>query len=66
MASKEWLPWKKLIGFGLSQLHMSSEELWATTPRELDAAIDACLGFQSSDVKPTRAEMERLMSVYPD
>ncbi|MCT8999647.1 phage tail assembly chaperone [Chelativorans intermedius] len=50
------------VAFGL--LRLSPATFWAMTPRELNAALEA-LGIARGGA-PERAELQRLMQLFPD
>ena len=56
-------PWKQAIGFGLGVLHLSPEQFWRMTPRELATAIEAVRG---RGALLDRGGLAELMKRYPD
>jgi len=50
------------VAFGL--LRLSSRDFWAMTPLEFNAALEA-LGL-SRTAAPRRADLDRLMRLFPD
>jgi uncharacterized phage protein (TIGR02216 family) len=56
-------PWKPAIGIGLGVLHLSPQQFWSMTPRELACAIEAVTGRPPTLDRSTFAQ---LMTRYPD
>ena len=60
------VPWPEVMAFGLGVLRLSSENFWAMTLRELEAAASGVFGPPSLWTAPTRREFTALMKAYPD
>lgn len=56
-------PWKQAIGIGLGVLHLSPQQFWSMTPRELAYAIEA---VSSRSPPLDRGTLAQLMTRYPD
>jgi len=56
-------PWKQAIGIGLGVLHLSPQQFWSMTPREMERAMSV-IGIGA--VGPGRAELDALMMAFPD
>jgi uncharacterized phage protein (TIGR02216 family) len=57
-------PWDSVLAFGFGVLRLSSRDVWAMTPRELQAAFDGVYGRRS--VAPRLADFAALMAAHPD
>jgi uncharacterized phage protein (TIGR02216 family) len=53
-----------VLAFGFGVLRLSSRDLWAMTPRELNAAFEGVYGRRSA--APRLADFAELMAAYPD
>jgi uncharacterized phage protein (TIGR02216 family) len=53
-----------VLAFGLGVLRLSSRDLWAMTPRELNAAFEGVHG--RAPMPPRLADFAGMMSAYPD
>ena len=51
------------MAFGLGRLRLAPRDFWAMTPRELAAAMSA---YSTPVVAPGRADLDRLMTQFPD
>ena len=58
-------PWEAAMRFGFGVLRLSPREFWGMTPRELAAAFAGQNGPRRGRA-PRRAELEALMTAYPD
>ena len=52
------------IGFGL--LHLSSDQFWAMTIREMQAACLGLFGEEENGQPLSRSELDHLMQIFPD
>ena len=52
------------MSVGLGLLRLPPSHFWAMTPREFDRAARALFGDR--DDAPGRADLARLMTIYPD
>jgi uncharacterized phage protein (TIGR02216 family) len=57
-------PWGSILAFGFGVLRLSSRDLWAMTPRELNAAFEAVYGRRSA--APRLADFAGMMAAFPD
>jgi uncharacterized phage protein (TIGR02216 family) len=57
-------PWDSVLAFGLGVLRLSPRDLWAATPRELNAAFEGVYGRASSP--PRLADFAELITAHPD
>jgi uncharacterized phage protein (TIGR02216 family) len=53
-----------VLAFGFGVLRLSSRDLWAMTPRELNAAFEGVHGRAS--MPPRLADFAGMMNAYPD
>jgi len=51
---------------GLGLLGLAPATFWAMTPRELEAALRGRLGSQTGASPVSRADLTRLMQLFPD
>ena len=51
---------------GLGLLHLSPKDFWASTPREMAAALRGLLGPAAVDAPMPRAALTQLISLFPD
>ena len=51
---------------GLGVLRLPPAVFWATTPRELAAALRALAGSAPHVSPPSRGDLDRLMRLFPD
>jgi uncharacterized phage protein (TIGR02216 family) len=49
---------------GLGRLGRSPQELWAMTPKELEAAVAGAIGLGPAPL--SRGELDKLISRFPD
>ena len=61
-----WLPWSQLMSFGFGRLHLSSNEFWAMTLREIDTAIEGYFGERRKITPPSQSNIMSMMEKYPD
>jgi len=64
MPEARGFPWAEAMRFGLGVLRLSPASFWATTPRELGAALMAFEGARTRP--PERTALEALMAAFPD
>lgn len=53
------------MGFGLGVLRLAPAAFWSMTPAEIAAAFDAVAGAPGAGM-PTRTDLDRLMTRFPD
>jgi uncharacterized phage protein (TIGR02216 family) len=53
-----------VLAFGFGVLRLSSRDLWAMTPREVQAAFEGVFGRRSA--APRLADFAELIAAYPD
>jgi uncharacterized phage protein (TIGR02216 family) len=53
-----------VLAFGFGVLRLSSRDVWAMTPRELNAAFEGVYGCRSAT--PRLADFAEMMAAYPD
>ena len=58
-------PWQGAMGFAFAVLHLSPEQFWAMTPRELAAAIQFARGGAAGEGADHNA-LAQLMAAFPD
>ncbi len=51
---------------GLGTLRIPPSEFWRMTPKEIDAAFRGYFGITSATNAPTRADLHKLMQLFPD
>ena len=61
---QETFPWRQAMAFGFGQLHLSPQDFWAMTPRELAAAVEGVVGVLPTPLD--RAALDALMVRFPD
>lgn len=61
-----FLPWHEVMRAGFGVLRLSSDQFWAMTPRELEAALQGVYGAPSSLTSPAKRDLLNLMKRYPD
>lgn len=66
MQNKQWLPWQKLMAFGLGQLKLSANQFWSMTLREMDMAIEGGLGRSTQSNVISNKSLNALMETHPD
>jgi uncharacterized phage protein (TIGR02216 family) len=54
-------PWGRFMQLGLGQLHLSPEQFWRSSPREIAAAFGS-----PPQPKMLRQSLDDLMKSYPD
>ena len=55
-----------MIGVGIGLLHLSPDDFWSMTPREITAAMNLLFGDEQKHKAPGRDCLERLMQKFPD
>ncbi len=59
--TKPTFPWARMMRLGLGQLHLSPNEFWRSTPRELSAALGP-----APPQPMLRQSLLTLMDAFPD
>jgi uncharacterized phage protein (TIGR02216 family) len=57
-------PWARMMQLGLGTLHLSPEQFWRSSPREIAGAFGA--PPQTLDTKLLRQKLNEMMEVHPD
>jgi uncharacterized phage protein (TIGR02216 family) len=57
-------PWAELMHKGLGLLHLSPQEFWRSTPREIARAFGA--PSQPMNVEVLRQKLDEMREQYPD
>ena len=59
----------QLAGLAGWHLGWSADQFWSATPAEMEVVVWAMLGADAeggADAPPSRADIDRLMELYPD
>jgi uncharacterized phage protein (TIGR02216 family) len=58
---RENFPWARFMQLGIGQLHLSPEQFWRSSPREIVSALGS-----PPQPKLLRQSLDDLMKDYPD
>ena len=59
-------PWDEIMGFAFGHWRLSPAEFWASTPREIAAAIAFHRGRSGRLDAPSMSDLAALMHRFPD